>query len=371
MFLYQAWIPEYSVSYNIAAWSLSVEVFFYILVPPLVFFMLNQPLKRLIWFSLVFWGLSQFVHSTLQIGYLNSTTRYFFGYFPLFHLSAFLLGFVGGVWYLKRPANPNTSSFVNLSLIFFPMLLVLSALYFRDVQNIFGGTFSLDVGLLAPFFLITILALASDSTLLSKIFSHPWLVLLGDSSYALYILHVPFRWWLERILNHLPITLPPQIFLWIYVPVTISLCVLIYKYLEVPARDWVRNNSNKLFFVFFDVVLIVLMIKLAFVLRLGIYDTGFLRTQRFAMFFGTTIFFILLVLFQFYKSYSWRKLALASIFGGGILFGFTYYAWQMKWVEGFPRPILAMIPFFIFFSVYSSRLLPQFLIKNLFAKDKK
>src|SRR5690606_2017999 len=182
LFLYQAWIPEYSVSYNIAAWSLSVEVFFYALVPVFVFLMLNQPVKRLIWFSLIFWGLSQLIHSVLQIGYLNSTTRYFLGYFPLFHLNAFLLGFVGGVWYLNRPTNKNISSFVNLSLIFFSVLMTLVALYFRDVTHTFGRTFSVDVGLLAPFFLITILALASDSTALSNLLSHRWLVLLGDSS---------------------------------------------------------------------------------------------------------------------------------------------------------------------------------------------
>ncbi|HCB01016.1 MAG TPA: hypothetical protein DEP19_01420, partial [Anaerolineae bacterium] len=236
-----------------------------ILVPVFLFFMLNQPVKRLIWLSVMFWALSQLVHSTLLIGYLNSTTRYFLGYFPPFHLNAFLLGFVGGIWYLKHRANQNTSSFVNLSLIFFSMLFVLSALYFRDVQHIFGRTFSLDVGLLAPLFLITILALASDSTGLSKLLSHRWLVLLGDSSYALYILHVPFRWWFERILSYFSITLSPHAFLVIYIPVTIILCVLIYKCLEVPARDWVRNNSNKLGIILFDVVLIAVIIKLAFV----------------------------------------------------------------------------------------------------------
>lgn len=366
LLLYQAWIPEYTTSYNIAAWSLSVEVFFYILVPVLIFFTLNKPIKQLIWFSLCFWIFSQFVHSILRIGYLDPTTRYFFGYFPLFHLNAFLLGFVGGVWYVKRPINQVVSPFVNLFLIFFSMAFVLSALYLRDVQHILGITFSLDVGLLAPFFLIIILALALNSTFLAKIFSHPWLVLLGDSSYALYILHVPFRWWAERILGYFAITLSPPIFLWIYLPTTIILCILIYKYLEIPARDWLRRNANKLPILLFDVVLIAIIIKCAFTLRLGLFDTGFLRTQRFAIFFGTVIFFALFMLFQIYKTYSWRVLGLSSLLGGILLTVFVYYAWQMGWVEGFPRPILAMIPFLVFSTIYLS----HYFNKKLSIKEK-
>ena len=59
VFLYQAWIPDYALSFNIAAWSLSVEVFFYLLLPVLLLWAMRRPVKEVIWFSIGFWIFSQ------------------------------------------------------------------------------------------------------------------------------------------------------------------------------------------------------------------------------------------------------------------------------------------------------------------------
>lgn len=358
--LYQAWFPKYSQTLNMAAWSLSVEIFFYALMPFLVIWARKFTVKKIIWLTLGFWALSQLIHSVLFIAY-PSRPNFLLAFFPPFHLNAFLIGFAGGIWFVNKPTPQVSSTPMKIFLLIFSIAIIWFGLYMRDVTHTFGKTFYLDAGLFAPFFLIIILTLALDTTLISKVFSLPWLVLLGEASYAIYILHVPLRWWLLKILENLSINLPVEIFLLIYIPFTIVLSVFCYKLIEVPARDWLRKNTDKLVGMFFDIVVIAITIKLVYVLRLGIYDTGFLRTQQFTIFFGTVIFFTLMLLFKVYSSYSLHGLGLSILMGIFILTGFVYYAWQKGWVEGFPRPILAMIPIFIFSIIYVSRVLPALL----------
>ncbi|MFN8383391.1 MAG: acyltransferase [Anaerolineales bacterium] len=357
VFLYQAWIPRYAQSFNIAAWSLSVEAFFYVIFPLLLILVMRQPVKRLIWISLGFWALSQIIHSALIIRFMPESAAWL-AYFPLFHLNSFLLGVAGGIWYVVIGSQVTVNQAVNRLFLLLSLGVVLLLLSVRELTTSFPTSFSLDNGLLAPFFLVVILSLALDTTRLAKSLSHPWLVLLGDASYALYILHIPFRWMMEKYLTGS--TIPYETLYLIYVPVTIAICVLVFKYIEVPARDWLRTNSHMLLFIFLDVVLIFVMTRVSFSLRLGDGVAGFRRTQNFALRAGLVVFFLALLIFQFYKTSSWRSLALAVVSGTAILTGLMYFAWTKGWVEGFPRPIILMISGFIFFSIYLSRYLASF-----------
>lgn len=358
VFLYQAWIPHYAQSFNIAAWSLSVEAFFYVIFPLLLFFVMRQPVKKLIWFSLGFWAISQIIHSALIIRFMSEGAATWLAYFPLFHLNSFLLGVAGGIWYVVIGSNMTVNQVVNRLFLLLSLGVVFLLLSIRELTTSFPTSFSLDNGLFAPFFLIIILSLALDTTHLTKGLSHPWLVLLGDASYALYILHIPFRWIMEKYLADS--TIPYETLYLIYVPVTIAICVLVFKYIEVPARDWLRTHSYMLLFIFLDVALIFAMTRLSFSLRLGDEIAGFRRTQNFALRAGLVVFFLTLLIFRFYKTSSWRSLALAVASGTVILTGLMYFAWIKDWVEGFPRPIIIMISAFIFFSIYLSRFLTSF-----------
>jgi len=359
VFLYQAWIPDFAQSFNIAAWSLSVEAFFYVIFPFLVILAMRQPAKRVIWISLVFWVFSQIVHSILVIRFMPQDAAWL-AYFPLFHLNSFVLGAAGGIWYVASGSQLQTvNQIANRFLLLASLGVVLLLLSLRDLTTLIPASFSLDNGLLAPFFLIIILSLALDTTRLAKGLSHPWLVLLGDASYALYIFHVPFRWLLEKYL--IGNTFPFEKLYIVYVLGTIAVCVLIFKYIEVPARDWLRSNSRLLPFLFLDVILIYGMVRLSFILRLGGGLAGFARTQNFALRVGLVAYFSALLIFQFYMKNSWRSLALAVLSGTGVLTGLMYYAWRNGWVEGFPRPVILLIALFTFSSIYLSRSFIPFL----------
>jgi len=363
IFLYQAWIPSYALSFNIAAWSLSVEVFFYLVFPALLIFVMRRSAKQWIWISLGFWSVSQIIHSILTIRFMPQMADWL-GYFPLFHLNAFLLGIAGGIWYLTDSAHRTINQSRNRFLLLFALGVVLLLLTLRAFMPSFPHSFSLDVGLLAPLFLTIILTLALDTTSLAKGLSHPQLVLLGDASYALYILHVPFRWLFERLLATTGITLAFGVMFTIHVCVSILLSILVFRYIERPARDWLRTNAHMLPIILLDIVLILAMTRFSFMLRLGDGTAAFLRTQNLALRVGVVVFFVSLLVFRFYITNTWRSLAAAMLTGTIVLAGLMHLAWTSGWVEGFPRSVIALIPMLIFGAMYLSRLLGKRLIHH-------
>jgi peptidoglycan/LPS O-acetylase OafA/YrhL len=369
MLLYQAWIPDYALSFNIAAWSLSVEVFFYLLLPLLLLWAMRRSAKQVIWFSLGFWIISQLIHAFL-LNRLMPGAENFLAYFPLFHLNAFLFGLAGGIWYLTYASRFPVNQRLNQICLSAALGLVLLLLSLRAYLPTFPNSFSLDVGLLAPLFLLIVLTLALDTTRLSQSLSHPWLVTLGDSSYALYILHVPLLWLFGDFLALTGKEIASDIAFLIYVPVTIALCIFVFKHIERPTRDWLRTNPHMLTKMLLDVILILAMIRFSFALRLGSATSTFLRTQTFALRVGVVVFFLALLAFRFYVTHSWRSLVLASLFGAAVLSGFMYLAWSSDWVEGFPRSILLLIPLLIFTAIYSGRLFLEFVKPRLWNASK-
>jgi len=360
IFLYQAWIPDYVLTFNIAAWSLSVEVFFYLLLPALLIWAMRRPAKEVIWFSIGFWLLSQILNSFL-LTHFRSGMGNFLAYFPLFHLNSFLVGLAGGIWYFTYSARLTINPIINRIGLAASLGMVLLLLSLRAYLPAFPRTFSLDVGLLAPLFLMIVLTLALDTSLLSQWLSHPWLVLLGDASYALYILHVPIRMLFEDFLKLTGSGMAFRVMFAIYLPLLILLCIFVFKYIERPTRDWLRMNPNTLMKMLLDVVLILAMIRFSFTLRLGADISGFLRTETFALRVGIVVFFLALLLFRFYVAPSWRSLTLSALSGATALGGFMYLAWTSGWVEGFPRSVLFLIPLLVFTAIYSSRRLLGFL----------
>jgi peptidoglycan/LPS O-acetylase OafA/YrhL len=360
VFLYQAWVPDFALSFNIAAWSLSVEVFFYLVLPFLLLWAVRRSVRQVIWVSVGFWIISQFVHVFLMTR-LGPDSGNFLAYFPLFHLNAFVLGLAGGIWYLTYSSRVQVRPTLNLLCLFMAWGAVLLLLSLRAYLPIFPRSFSLDVGLLAPLFLVIVLTLALDKSRLSQGLSHPWLILLGDASYALYILHVPVRWLFQDILALAGQVMEFGVMFSIYLPILILLCIFVFQYIERPTRNWLRTNPHMLTKILLDILLIFAMIRFSFILRLGTETSAYLRTETFALRVGIVVFFLALFLFQYYTAPSWRSLTLATLSGAAALSGFMYVAWTSSWVEGFPRSILLLIPLLVFTAIYSSRLLMEFL----------
>ncbi len=356
--LYQSWIPVYSQSFNMAAWSLSVEAFFYVLFPVLAILLTRFSTRFIIRFSLVFWVISQLIHAAMY-RQMMPDGHLLLLYFPLFHLSSFLLGAAGGVWYLSEGNKTTIDQKVNRRWLLAALGLVSLALMGRYLRPALFAGFSLDVGILAPLFLVIILTLALDTTRLSRWMSSPRLVLLGDASYALYILHVPVRWWIERGVAALGNPISFETMYYLYMPFMIALSVAVFVWIERPARDWLRLNMNKLPLMLMDILLVALAVWAGFALRLGGGQDSFQHARLYAFRTAPVLYFLALLAFRFYDQgrSPYLRLGLAAGAGTVALAAFMYFAWTAGWVEGFSRIILLLIAVLTFGLILGSRLL--------------
>ncbi len=282
----QAWIPRYAQSFNFAAWSMTVEFFFYAVFPFFTMWAYRQPMKKLIWGSVILWTVSQTIHNALWVGYFPEYEN-FLVYFPVFHFSSFILGAVGGIWYLREGRNHDYKP--SMTLPVFIGGIFLACAYIVVSSRVPGLPHGLQMmaGLLAPILTVVIVALALDKSRLSVFFNTPALVTLGDSSYGLYILHVPFFWLYERMLNNLGIADPKRLFDLTFLPLTIVLVLLIHFYFDQPIRTWLKRilQNVSMPLLALDLCALGLSIYLAFTLRVDMgRESDLYRPIALAMF---------------------------------------------------------------------------------------
>lgn len=233
----QAWVPRYALAWNIPAWSLSVEVLLYALFPMVSRFLARRGPAMAATLALLLVGcVSELRPAAFESGVLardNIVSVNFTKYFPLLFVPHFLLGAalsrVRVEW--KAPASSFYAS-VGLLLALFASRDDVPAWMLRDV---------LLVPLYGLLILCTVNASGSPST---KWLAWPPLVLLGESSYALYILHWPFAsWWqkIERTAGHGVMTSLGELALFVVICIASSCAV--FNWIETPLRQWILQNS--------------------------------------------------------------------------------------------------------------------------------
>ena len=201
----QAFFPEQALSLNYPAWSLSVEFFFYALFP---FFFSLAYKSSLRTFSIVSIGLYLLTQLWLlvpSLGFSILTTPFthdgalhFLYYFPLWHLSTFLIGMLGARLFLLSAHLPIKKYELPL--------LVLSLVSLVAILLTHGEIFIHD-GLLAPLFVFIICLLARFSIAYTPGKIGKGLELLGEASYGVYILQLPVHLSLtvlSSLLLHIP-----------------------------------------------------------------------------------------------------------------------------------------------------------------------
>jgi peptidoglycan/LPS O-acetylase OafA/YrhL len=183
------------------AWSLTVELSFYLLAP-LIFIYWNQRIYKAIVLLLIWLGLA------VAIGYgwhsINGNKASFFYPLSFVIYSTFFgrsIEFAAGIYLAgilhNRHRNPF-SKFNNLTLIGSVGLLVsMFAIGFFQ-PDVFHHGFDVVPGALLQYTLIPAFAitwfygLITEQTMLSKILSSKVLVLLGNASFAFYLVHISY-----------------------------------------------------------------------------------------------------------------------------------------------------------------------------------
>ncbi len=217
--LLQAWVPPAALTWNAVAWSLSVEAFFYVLFPFLLLVLVrrSQPQLLLIaavsWLtSLVFSG-SYVVLNPDRLSIVNADV-----------LGAFWLNC--GFLFLRSRRESKLAS-----------LLVLSGIAALVVVVFFNAAIPypiLHTALLAPAFAAIVYGFALRPNW-GTILENPWLVLCGDASYSLYLLHsMIVGMYFHSTTGQLRYQSPMGILVFVLIAVSIS--ALVYRFIEEPAR---------------------------------------------------------------------------------------------------------------------------------------
>ena len=359
LFVVQAWFPQYSQSFNYAAWSMTVEFFFYAIFPFLILWIARQSTRKLIWASLALWAVSQALHYTLWIGYFPDH-KDFIVYFPVFHLNSFVLGVVGGIWYLREGRSQIISPASVLSVLFGSFFLV--ALYTIVSTGIYPALphdLQPISGLLAPIMVLFVVALAMDDSRLSTFLRRPALVNLGETSYAIYILHVPVYWLYERALEHYKVADAERVFDITFLPGMILLGLAAHFYVDVPLRRRLKNFLQTISIRVFllDLAIITFTVFMIFQLRFTngreyssyremerlMFWVAFFVRPALSLFFGATRLDVMMK-----PGVQWAlPVVISSIISTGIIAGSVYLGYASGWFENFPRSIFVLDLFVI------------------------
>jgi peptidoglycan/LPS O-acetylase OafA/YrhL len=251
IFLVQAYVPKLALVWNAPGWSLSDEAFFYAMFP-----LIARPLTRLggraavvllgaVWAVVLGIPLLYLAirpdHGIAIETWAAGTWIDLVRYNPVVRLPEFVLGMLLGHVYLERKrARAPSLAFSGLPELVSALILVKLAFRPHDLYLVIHN------GGLAPLFLVLILALAEGGGPLVRLLSTPAFVLLGDASYALYILHEP----ISQIVKHAlaesaPAWLGSASFSLVITVVSVGASVLTARYFERPTRAWLRTALDR------------------------------------------------------------------------------------------------------------------------------
>jgi len=236
--LLQGWSPALSTFWNTVAWTLSAELLLYATFPWLIRLPWPKSHARLIVLLFAIWTIGLVPHSLyilLNPDHLAAPIgRYSSGYWlralkytPLAYACTFLVGVALGELQTDLALSTRQRTLVGAA-----SLIALAAFYAEAVSHV--PFILMHGGLLIPLFAMLIVGLSGQNPI-AYVFSWRPLVLLGQASYCLFLLHFNFINMLrlyhvtERM--HLAALDP-----WITYAATILLAFAALYLVEEPAR---------------------------------------------------------------------------------------------------------------------------------------
>jgi peptidoglycan/LPS O-acetylase OafA/YrhL len=246
MGLVQAWIPSYACRLNCPGWSLSAEAFFYLMFPVLGAWLCRRERGALLLVCVACWAIA----CSLVLGYLGVDPEHIgnvtaftqsswvamLKFNPLLRLPEFILGVSVGLLFLRKPEQLRAVA-GPLSIV---TLLVIGALLSQHERMLY---LLIHNGVLAPLYALLIVTLACGVGPLAKLLSTKTLGLLGEASFALYLLHVALLVYVVKALGvlHLSIDRTPAL-ITVYLVVAQVTAIAVLTYIEEPARRFIRKR---------------------------------------------------------------------------------------------------------------------------------
>lgn len=240
--LTQSWVPQIASAWNPVAWSLAVEAFFYLVFPVLCASVRTCSRRTLIVWLAAAWvaslsisgaygllspdGIAHTSSANENLVWLNVVR-----FNPLVCLPQFMVGMAAGLLFLRSKAAAQIGTwFAIAGAGGFSMAVV-----FRE-QIPYP---MLHSGLLAPAFAAIIFGVALRPRW-TRLLESRALVLLGESSYSLYLLHFTVIWAALVMFGTMAATITGNLAV---LTVSLLISVASYKFIEVPARKRLRELS--------------------------------------------------------------------------------------------------------------------------------
>lgn len=237
LLLIQSWIPRTALTLNAPAWSISVEMFFYLLFPIIFVYIKKIKLKNIFILIISFNIICQILFNKYFFSDLYNGFRvdgFFLFYNPLLHLNSFLVGILFGTIFVKKTFEPKNYNFLILILT---ITLIILVFIFKSFF-IHNGFFSILFGLI-------ILFISLNTGVLTRIFSNKKLVYLGEISFALYLLQLPIFTICDKFLSLINIE---NITLRFFISFFILLLAshLVFKYFETTMKNYIKKKLIKI-----------------------------------------------------------------------------------------------------------------------------
>lgn len=280
----QSWIYKiiddksiiYQLGFNMPlTWSVSTEWFFYIaflfLAYPLRLISTFRPsfifIALLLWIT-CFWAGSAFVFqripvldnwamqrfgfvSSVEHGYQDSFVRWAIYFSPYARIGEFVTGCLVSSLYISMRNTEVSSTEAQLGTVLTWLSVTATPiiLFLMYTQNpiVYNVRMVKDNIGLAPTLAILIFCSARYKTWISRFLAWRPIVLMGEASYSIYLVHMLVFVWISRSTPPvpLPVTIESILFaclrMVIVLAIIIALSVGLYHIVEMPSRKWLRG----------------------------------------------------------------------------------------------------------------------------------
>lgn len=215
------WAGRFTAGWNTPAWTLSCEVFFYLMFPLLIIGM-----KDARWVRTIAVGLLSCVLPPImwRLGIPDQLK-------PIIHLSDFVMGIVVARAFdllTERRAVPRGKWFYGVGLLGSAAIIAYAQFLPKSIPM---NT------LLRPMNAALLLGLGLGGGWIARALSTRPIVYLGKASYGMYILHIPILWW--------AVSWPGFAVRYLYVAFVVAVSCIVYAVFEEPANRFLRDLAGK------------------------------------------------------------------------------------------------------------------------------
>jgi peptidoglycan/LPS O-acetylase OafA/YrhL len=232
--LLQSWHPRVTNTWNTPGWSLSTEAFFYATFPALLAITRRWPSRLHLGVALGLWAVPIIAYTVVARLHPTDLARpelqTLWRSFPPLRLPEFALGVASGRLLLSGRLPTDQKWLRRSGALAFLLIFMLPAcagvLPAIVVETTLG----------APLFALAILAVASGALPTPRWLSGSTLVLLGRASYAVYIVHQPFKTVFMAVAHWAGLDSPSPALLISFLVSLELLCIGLFRWFEDPLR---------------------------------------------------------------------------------------------------------------------------------------